>query len=745
MRIRKTGRSYFMNIFLSFLCVIVIFTLFQGLTFKFFQDTIHQETIRYNRMMLRNTSERYEAHFAQVKSMLFNIYRDDAVIGFNHQLRTRPEHAVNYLLAKDVVRNMRNDVYNPLFYLETVILHFRAAGFAIDKDGSSGASEMFSRFYASPQYTYEFWKARDVGANGFQMLPAADFRISSPTGAESRPLLPFVLQLPGDDLQAIALINVRATQHAFFGEESDHKFLILGGEGELLYRSHEDISVETLPANTAEKGYALDGHQYYFAETVGDHVTIMTIVPNDRIASKTTALTYTLLTLTTLSILIGLIVSYGLSRRIHSPIKRMISFMAERRASPLRSNIEEIDFIQGRIGALLAEKEATQAEMAKHKSLVTSYGYISKLKSINADLTEWKDFLSGGESFTVILYELRFRQAAITNPETQPDRIALYLRDRIGLTTSELDPDSHTFQMEKHQILSVVSGNARERIVGMLEELKPILDKDKEYCIVTIAVSAWFEHSSQFNHAYRQVQTMVSQARLIEETQIVLQSRQLPQFGRLAAQPMQDFQSVLQAGDDRACIHWIDRNLKEMNEQEASVSQFVEFAEHIVDDVRHAVERTKIEPGAAWELRPRIERVKLAGTVEEYRSALQALIEASASLIRDKKEQSDPVIDIVLETIREKYAEDLSLEALADKLNMSSAYLSVYIKSKTDLNFSDHLNATRIGKAMELLRDTNLNIQEIAANIGYANITSFNRMFKKSTGLTPSEYRKQHI
>ncbi|WJH36634.1 helix-turn-helix domain-containing protein [Paenibacillus sp. CC-CFT747] len=97
----------------------------------------------------------------------------------------------------------------------------------------------------------------------------------------------------------------------------------------------------------------------------------------------------------------------------------------------------------------------------------------------------------------------------------------------------------------------------------------------------------------------------------------------------------------------------------------------------------------------------------------------------------------------VLEYIESRYADDLSLDQLADKLNLSMAYLSVYIKEKTGANFSEHVNAVRIRQAKEMLAATDLSVQEISARIGYRNVTSFIRMFKKITGLPPGEYRKQ--
>jgi YesN/AraC family two-component response regulator len=89
-----------------------------------------------------------------------------------------------------------------------------------------------------------------------------------------------------------------------------------------------------------------------------------------------------------------------------------------------------------------------------------------------------------------------------------------------------------------------------------------------------------------------------------------------------------------------------------------------------------------------------------------------------------------------------QYSEDITLDFIAESLDMSSAYLSVYIKEKTGANFSDHMNRVRIQKAKELLTSSNLSIQNIGEQIGYRNGTSFIRMFKKITGETPGEFRR---
>ena len=72
---------------------------------------------------------------------------------------------------------------------------------------------------------------------------------------------------------------------------------------------------------------------------------------------------------------------------------------------------------------------------------------------------------------------------------------------------------------------------------------------------------------------------------------------------------------------------------------------------------------------------------------------------------------------------------------LAQSMNYSAAYLSRLIKKNTGQSFSELLLDLRLKKSMELLRLTDMRINDIAAKAGY------NDIFKKCTGVTPKEWR----
>ncbi len=95
----------------------------------------------------------------------------------------------------------------------------------------------------------------------------------------------------------------------------------------------------------------------------------------------------------------------------------------------------------------------------------------------------------------------------------------------------------------------------------------------------------------------------------------------------------------------------------------------------------------------------------------------------------------------VQQYLTEHYAQDISLEVVADLLDFSPFYLSKLFKNSFGISFIDYLTELRLAAAKELLADPSLSAKEIGERVGYPNSNYFTKMFKKKTGLTPIEYR----
>ncbi len=98
-------------------------------------------------------------------------------------------------------------------------------------------------------------------------------------------------------------------------------------------------------------------------------------------------------------------------------------------------------------------------------------------------------------------------------------------------------------------------------------------------------------------------------------------------------------------------------------------------------------------------------------------------------------------IQNAIKYISDNYSSKISLETVAAKACMSKYHFSRSFKKATGTTYQDHLNGCRIEKAKELLKNSNLPITEIAYAVGYADITNFERIFKRIAGLAPSQYK----
>ena len=84
----------------------------------------------------------------------------------------------------------------------------------------------------------------------------------------------------------------------------------------------------------------------------------------------------------------------------------------------------------------------------------------------------------------------------------------------------------------------------------------------------------------------------------------------------------------------------------------------------------------------------------------------------------------------------------LSLSQLARELNVNSSYLSSLFKKETGMTVTDYILSRRISHARHLLESTRLQIQTIGQLCGFEDVHYFSKVFKKSAGQTPKQYRQ---
>ncbi|HEX3021454.1 MAG TPA: AraC family transcriptional regulator, partial [Lachnospiraceae bacterium] len=110
----------------------------------------------------------------------------------------------------------------------------------------------------------------------------------------------------------------------------------------------------------------------------------------------------------------------------------------------------------------------------------------------------------------------------------------------------------------------------------------------------------------------------------------------------------------------------------------------------------------------------------------------------------NKKIEYIEKFNAVLDFIDNHYMHDITLESVAAFAGFSKYHFTRLFKQYTDATFYDYLSYKRIKVAQDLLSKPELSITEIAFQSGFATISTFNRIFKRLIGCTPTDYRQVH-
>ena len=122
-----------------------------------------------------------------------------------------------------------------------------------------------------------------------------------------------------------------------------------------------------------------------------------------------------------------------------------------------------------------------------------------------------------------------------------------------------------------------------------------------------------------------------------------------------------------------------------------------------------------------------------------------SLFERRVSSAVEPEKQEERAITGITRYLQEHLAEEISLSVLAEQFHLNPQYISQLFKSEIGVNFLVYLTNIRMEKAKKLLLSTALSIAEVAEQSGYGDYRVFTKVFKKSEGITPSQYRRDFL
>ena len=121
---------------------------------------------------------------------------------------------------------------------------------------------------------------------------------------------------------------------------------------------------------------------------------------------------------------------------------------------------------------------------------------------------------------------------------------------------------------------------------------------------------------------------------------------------------------------------------------------------------------------------------------------LQAIYSALMDQLKvNASTQEEKLYARLMAYVQQEYVHNISLDTASEALSLSPSYIGLIFRKVGSTSFLKALNDIRVSKAKELLQNTELTIREIGESVGVENQNTFIRMFKKTEGITPGQYR----
>ena len=299
-----------------------------------------------------------------------------------------------------------------------------------------------------------------------------------------------------------------------------------------------------------------------------------------------------------------------------------------------------------------------------------------------------------------------------------------------------------------------------ENTKSCIDEIKKILDRKEQKRQWFVAVGESVERLSQLQKSYHSASRAFSQRYLYGENILYYDEMELMEHrsGQADTNDNAYLKNVdVNALNPAILQKFLSNGLQEETEnfvkdyfyaigQEPMES--LVFRNYVILNVRFSVLSLRKSLGCdTEEMEPENTEEILAESGKNIESAItyaKKMI-SQAITIRDQNSgnKNRSILKTAVDFIDEHYMdEDISLNTAANVANVSSNHFSALFSQNMGQTFIEYLTTLRMNKAKELLRCTGMRSSEIAGEVGYKDAHYFSYLFKKTQGMTPSEYRK---
>ena len=770
----RENRLYFKILFyfLTLLIPIVIIGLSTYMYSLYIMKKDFNDRIKTN---LQNAAQTIDAKMGSLQEISFNFFSDYTV-----RMLLMPEEQQSLEVKTEIWRlpkiiqrneNIVSDFTDRIFvYIDKSSVYVSA--------GVNRFDSFFGTMYKYDPYDAGYWAQKLSSDKYIELLPAATVQRE---GIYDKQVVPVVIRDRLQNYNAVMVINVAvdAIEKALKGNAvfESTRYVITDGSGKALLDPSGYMADPLFAGAVADRSgdQALNGetdiagerYEVSHAKSALYGWDYYSFTPISEFHRHTSSILLMTLLLCLVLVLMGIVFSFVFSSRIYNPIRSIRNIILEKsdlwsqegHAQAQQAN--DFEQIQQGLRSLTDSHRQYKRKYDQHTSeyVESSFQFLLKGHTLNQEeiLQETLKLEFGFDRAGYVCCGVSFDFKEPFYQDIQDtDRMLVMngIKKIIWTLLGEIAP-SYIIEYRHNLFVAIVNVESREQAAALhpaFQKLMSLFQYDIHmYYDMTVGIGAFYSGINEIGASYNEAMTAIGKRSGNDRFQII-DSEQL-QIENRFMYSLFDEQKIwnhLKLGHKDALRDLIDQIVTANVQGSISYEYWrLLFLEMYTTGARFLVERgLDAHSIAADEKLSRLLEGEQSVSFSEY-SELQEAIYAYYVQIIDATRtggdaKSGSLVSLIEKYIEDNYRQDLGLEQIAGEVGVSLKYVSRVFKEKTGVNLTDYINQVRMDKAKKLLTGTDMRVSDIAEEIGIPSRTTFLRVFKKTEGIAPNDYRSLH-
>jgi len=563
--------------------------------------------------------------------------------------------------------------------------------------------------------------------------------------------------------RGVLVVNLRESQIGEYlrsSEPGKHGYMLMESDGTIISNTDPTLFLadggkqpymQQVLSSGSKEGYAfheVDGERLIYTWSRSEQFKWwnVNVYSMDELMTKTNGLQRNIIVLTIVIIAAGTVLTVFLATWLSKPVRQLVRAVRAHSKNLVVTNKNELVFLSAAFRRMQDDAEGLYKQLREREQDTRSLAVHNLLRGeVTPQIAEL--FPEPYSVAAVVAIDRYRKYVRKTSRETRS-----YHRYWLISKCESLFPEgvhARCIYQSDGCFIVVINYGQEEResdLAGIHQALIAIRDEAAELLghTVTLGVSSQTE-------AIATVQDRVVEAMEVIKHRMIAGSGGITYWKREAEQGKK---YIYPANSERRILNFLDAgDLDSIRKELDVVSEEIRSAEYISYDnimfiynqligvtIKHLRENN-ISTARIFSGRGNVySAITAIDTLDELEEYLDGFFgEIVQYLARNQGEASYG--ERIVRYLEEHYREEIVFEDMAKEIGISYSYMRKLVFELTGKSLIDYTNELRIEKAKQLLLESNMSISQIATEVGYYNVQSFNRFFRKFEGMPPSSYK----